>query len=91
MEAEVLVNGSTPLSSAFRDLSCFVEQEDALIGALTVRETISFASRLTSSRYVELQPPPLTKLGHRDLHDVHDWLTRRILQFAIQEGAHRPH
>lgn len=45
----VLVNGdaAVPLA-AFRDLSCFVEQEDALIGSLTVRETIDFAARLST-------------------------------------------
>jgi ABC-type multidrug transport system ATPase subunit len=30
-------------------MSCFVEQEDALIGSLTVHETLSFASRLAST------------------------------------------
>jgi len=49
VEAEVLVNGARPPLAVFRDLSCFVEQEDALIGALTVRETLSFASRLAST------------------------------------------
>lgn len=46
----VLLNGVAPSRSAFRKLSCFVEQEDALIGSLTVRETLLFASRLSGSR-----------------------------------------
>lgn len=54
VEGAVLVNGVKPSKAAFREMSCFVEQEDALIGALTVRETLSFASRLASSRLVSL-------------------------------------
>lgn len=45
----VLVNGTEPSRAAFRQMSCFVEQEDALIGSLTVRETLMFASRLSTS------------------------------------------
>ena len=49
VEGTVLVNGSKASKAAFRQMSCFVEQEDALIGSLTVRETLSFASRLAST------------------------------------------
>ncbi|RSL63673.1 hypothetical protein CEP53_004346 [Fusarium sp. AF-6] len=49
VEAEVLVNGSRLSRAAFREASCFVEQEDALIGSLTVRETLEFSSRLAST------------------------------------------
>ena len=49
VDATVLVNGAKPSKDAFRSMSCFVEQEDALIGALTVRETLTFASRLAST------------------------------------------
>ncbi|KYK56962.1 hypothetical protein DCS_03968 [Drechmeria coniospora] len=49
VESNVLVNGGTISKSDFRRISCFVEQEDALIGALTVRETIEFSSRLARS------------------------------------------
>ncbi|ELQ42019.1 ATP-binding cassette sub-family G member 2 [Pyricularia oryzae Y34] len=45
----VLVNGTEPSRAAFRQMSCFVEQEDALIGSLNVRETLMFASRLSTS------------------------------------------
>lgn len=40
----VTVNGSTEYST--RDLFSFVEQDDALLGVLTVRETVAFAAYL---------------------------------------------
>jgi ABC-type multidrug transport system ATPase subunit len=46
-----LVNGTNPSSSAFRAMSSYVEQEDALIGSLTVQETMNFAARLAHKRY----------------------------------------
>lgn len=49
-QGTVLVNGTVPPRPAFRRMSRFVEQEDALIGALTVRETLAFASRLATTR-----------------------------------------
>jgi ABC-type multidrug transport system ATPase subunit len=49
VDAKVLVNGAVPSRTAFRQMSRFVEQEDALIGSLTVRETLYFASRLAST------------------------------------------
>ena len=45
-----LVNGVSPSLISFRQLSCYVEQEDALIGSLTVRETLNFAARLAHTR-----------------------------------------
>ncbi|OLN81820.1 ABC transporter G family member 12 [Colletotrichum chlorophyti] len=45
----MLVNGAKPSRSDFRHISCFVEQEDALIGSLTVRETLLFTSRLSGT------------------------------------------
>ena len=49
-EKKLLVNGGPTQLQSFRELSCFVEQEDALIGSLTVRETIDFAGRMAQSR-----------------------------------------
>ncbi|KAI0480152.1 hypothetical protein GGR56DRAFT_671296 [Xylariaceae sp. FL0804] len=47
---EVLVDGAAAVPlRAFRAVSAFVEQEDALIGSLTVRETLDFAARLSTS------------------------------------------
>lgn len=49
---DILVNGSGTSLQAIRDLSSYVEQEDALIGSLTVRETMIFAARLSLPSYV---------------------------------------
>lgn len=49
VSGDVLVNGVKAPLGTFRDITCFVEQEDALIGSLTVRETIDFAARLSTS------------------------------------------
>ncbi|CAG8978076.1 hypothetical protein HYALB_00000748 [Hymenoscyphus albidus] len=46
VEGSALVNGNQSSTSVFREMSCYVEQEDALIGSLTVKETIHFAARL---------------------------------------------
>ncbi|GAA5973014.1 hypothetical protein JCM11641_000365 [Rhodosporidiobolus odoratus] len=43
-QGEVTVNGASNFSP--RDLISFVEQDDALLGVLTVRETVSFAASL---------------------------------------------
>ncbi|KAL1610194.1 hypothetical protein SLS60_001859 [Paraconiothyrium brasiliense] len=40
------VNGAPSDAKDFRKLSSFVEQEDALVGSLTVQETLDFAARL---------------------------------------------
>ncbi len=52
VDGSTLVNGTAPSVESFRRMSTYVEQEDALIGSLTVRETLTFASRLSNSRYV---------------------------------------
>jgi ABC-type multidrug transport system ATPase subunit len=50
VKGETLVNGSVASTSTFRRLSSYVEQEDALIGSLTVRETLHFAARLAHKK-----------------------------------------
>ena len=46
----VFVNGTAISLKSLRQISSFVEQEDALIGSLTVRETLNFAARLSLPR-----------------------------------------
>ena len=50
IDGSVLVNGSTPSTAAFQRLNSYVEQEDALIGSLTVKETLHFAARLAHQK-----------------------------------------
>lgn len=50
------VNGAKVDSSAFGRMTSYVEQEDTLIGSLTVRETLKFAADLSLPRYVNKQP-----------------------------------
>jgi ABC-type multidrug transport system ATPase subunit len=45
----VLLNGQTPSDSTFPRLSSYVESDDALIGSLTVKETLCFAAQLSLS------------------------------------------
>jgi len=51
-QGDTLMNGQAITWQALRHLSAYVEQEDALIGSLTVRETMNFAARLALPRYV---------------------------------------
>jgi ABC-type multidrug transport system ATPase subunit len=44
---DILVNGRRATRADLRQISSYVEQEDALIGSLTVRETMDFAARLS--------------------------------------------
>jgi ABC-type multidrug transport system ATPase subunit len=48
------INGAPTTLASFRKLSSYVEQEDALVGSLTVRETLYFAAQLALPRYGEL-------------------------------------
>ncbi|OAL65261.1 ABC transporter [Trichophyton rubrum] len=52
VNGEVLVNGRTASKETFRHLSSYVEQEDVLIGSLTVEETLYFAAQLSLSRSI---------------------------------------
>lgn len=47
VKAAVYINGQSADPKTFRRISAYVEQEDALVGSLTVRETLNFAARLS--------------------------------------------
>lgn len=51
---KIMANGQGATVSMVRDLSAYVEQEDALIGSITVRETVTFAARLSLPRLVQV-------------------------------------
>ncbi|KAG9765708.1 putative ABC transporter, partial [Aureobasidium melanogenum] len=50
-KGSVLVNGARVSAPDYKKLTSFVEQEDMLVGCLTVRETFDFAARLSLPRY----------------------------------------
>ncbi|EAU33481.1 conserved hypothetical protein [Aspergillus terreus NIH2624] len=47
VSSTVLINGQQPSTADIRRLSSYVECDDALIGSLTVKETLQFAARLS--------------------------------------------
>ena len=79
--ATVLVNGAPPPRAVFRETTCFVEQDDALIGSLTVRETLRFAARLAGTRSAVPCHHPGEAAAPAD----------RAKQLAAREGPRRAH
>ncbi len=69
VEGVTLINGSSPSTGAFQRLSCYVEQEDALIGSLTVRETLHFAARLAHKKYESWSRTRNTQLTRPQCHN----------------------
>jgi ABC-type multidrug transport system ATPase subunit len=49
---KLYINGAEPSLDSFRKISAYVEQDEALLGALTVKETVDFATRLSIPRYI---------------------------------------
>lgn len=52
-EGTVLVDNTRVSAPDYKKLTSFVEQEDTLIGSLTVRETLDFAARLALPKYAQ--------------------------------------
>ncbi|CAK7231848.1 hypothetical protein SBRCBS47491_008068 [Sporothrix bragantina] len=71
----VLANGEQATASVIRDVSAYVEQEDALIGSITVRETMIFAARLALPSSVSRRE------AFRRVDDL-------IASFGLQSQAH---
>ncbi|OAL30113.1 hypothetical protein AYO20_08916 [Fonsecaea nubica] len=47
IRGKIMINGQPTNAAAVQQVSTYVEQEDAMIGILTLRETIDFAARLS--------------------------------------------
>ncbi len=71
----VTANGEAVTPAIVRDVSAYVEQEDALIGSITVRETMVFAARLS------LPSRMSRKEALRRVDDL-------IASFGLQSQAH---
>lgn len=52
VEGSMYLNGKATALRDFRKTSSYVEQDDALVGSLTVQETMHFAAQLSLPRYV---------------------------------------
>ncbi|OJD11492.1 hypothetical protein AJ78_07746 [Emergomyces pasteurianus Ep9510] len=52
IEGDILVNGQKIGLETFRHISSYVEQEDVLVGALTVEETLYFGAQLSLPRSI---------------------------------------
>lgn len=47
VQGDITADGLPISLNTFRNISSYVEQEDSLIGSLTVRETLEFVARLS--------------------------------------------
>jgi ABC-type multidrug transport system ATPase subunit len=50
VEQSLYINGKKTALKNFQKISSYVEQEDALVGSLTVKETLHFAAKLSLPR-----------------------------------------
>jgi ABC-type multidrug transport system ATPase subunit len=50
VEQSLYINGKKTALKNFQKISSYVEQEDALVGSLTVKETLNFAAKLSLPR-----------------------------------------
>jgi len=66
-DGNVTINDASIQASVYKKLTSFVEQEDALVGSLTVRETLGFAARLALPRYIKSVYAESAMLTHEDL------------------------
>ncbi|KAI9680295.1 MAG: hypothetical protein M1829_001181 [Trizodia sp. TS-e1964] len=76
VKGSILVNGAPCSIANFRRISSYVEQEDNLIGSVTVRETVNFAARLalpstiSSAERTRRVSSLLDSFGLRDQRDT---------------------
>ncbi|GAA5983158.1 hypothetical protein JCM5350_007901 [Sporobolomyces pararoseus] len=87
-QGEVTINGSTSFST--QDFFSFVEQDDALLGVLTVRETVSFAAKLSlGSNYPGIDRHIDSTLRSLGLQDIANNKIGTPLQRGISGGQKR--
>ncbi|KAL8793159.1 MAG: hypothetical protein Q9195_004271 [Heterodermia aff. obscurata] len=85
----VAINGFHASRAVLQDVSSYVEQEDALIGSLTVRETMDFAARLSLPRSNRAsRPENLTNLGSSvNAQERARRVNELIVAFGLQNQA----
>lgn len=75
---QITINGSQRSLSTHRSISAFVEQEDTLIGSLTVNETLNFSAKLALPRTVSS-----LELQHRVHHLIESFGLKNQSQTLI--------
>lgn len=92
VRGNVMLNGRQVGKGHIRQLSSYVEQEDALIGSLTVRETISFSAKLALGSSVsssECQRRADALIESFGLRNQTDTIVGTPLQKGISGGQKR--
>lgn len=89
VQRELYINGSPTSLHSFRAISSYVEQEDALLGSLTVRETLSFAARLALPASTDRKARIEGLLSAFGLLDQADTLIGTPLRKGISGGQKR--
>ncbi|GAA6059398.1 hypothetical protein JCM10212_003630 [Sporobolomyces blumeae] len=85
---EITVNGTTSFST--EELFSFVEQEDALLGVLTVRETVAFAAYLAlGSSYPRIENHIDDTLRSLGLHEIANNKIGTAISRGISGGQKR--
>lgn len=55
ISGKILINGSSPTRKQFKRITGFVDQDDSLMGTLTVRETLTYAALMRLPRKMPLK------------------------------------
>ena len=92
IQQTLAINGTPTSLASFRKLSSYVEQEDALVGSLTVRETLHFAAQLalpSSVSKAERKARIEGLLSSFGLHDQADTIIGTPIRKGVSGGQKR--
>ena len=92
IQETLAINGTPTSLASFRKLSSYVEQEDALVGSLTVRETLHFAAQLalpSSVSKAERKARIEGLLSSFGLHDQADTIIGTPIRKGVSGGQKR--
>ncbi|GAA5862294.1 hypothetical protein JCM8547_007591 [Rhodosporidiobolus lusitaniae] len=87
-QGDISINGSSSFLTS--DYFSFVEQDDALLGVLTVRETVTFAAKLAlGSSYPHLATHVFSTLASLGLQDIASQRLGTPIQRGVSGGQKR--
>ncbi|KAJ4407426.1 hypothetical protein N0V91_004010 [Didymella pomorum] len=92
IQQTLAINGAPTSLASFRKLTSYVEQEDALVGSLTVRETLHFAAQLalpSSVSKAERKARIEGLLLSFGLHDQSDTIIGTPIRKGVSGGQKR--